>query len=49
MADQQALAEFARWVAGCSGNEKKAFEIGRKRLPGLRLAGVMRTEVDETP
>lgn len=23
MADQQALAEFARWVAGCSGNEKQ--------------------------
>ena len=23
MADQQALAEFARWVAGCTGNEKQ--------------------------
>ena len=23
MADQQALHEFSRWVAGCSGNEKQ--------------------------
>ena len=23
MADKQALDDFARWVAGCSGNEKQ--------------------------